>query len=394
MYDMSGFDYGIEDVVHLLRLNKRRGNYYDCPFCGDTKGRLNINTAKNVYRCNRCDASGGMLKLYAELHNLTLREANMEIREALGKGEYREAVKIRKQEPEKKEPEQSELAPIEVRNHTYSEMLQLLGLNSTHREDLLKRGLTAGQIEERRYRSVPMFGIQKLAEELQKRGCVLEGVPGFYQLENGKWTLNFKARNSGYLIPIESMAGNIQGFQIRLDHVEDGRKYIWLSSGGYQKGTSSGSPVHVVGDRNAESVYLTEGGLKGTISHYLSGNTYICTPGVNQYRNVKPVLEAFRERNLERLVEAYDMDKKIKTVCDQNYHKCGKCTLRPYPYECPYKAEKRKIIQRGCERIYELCRELSIPVSRMVWDMDTDGDWTGAIKGIDDYYFLQTKETV
>ena len=48
MYDMSGFDYGIEDVVHLLRLNKRRGNYYDCPFCGDTKGRLNINTAKNV----------------------------------------------------------------------------------------------------------------------------------------------------------------------------------------------------------------------------------------------------------------------------------------------------------------------------------------------------------
>ena len=67
------------------------------------------------------------------------------------------------------------------------------------------------------------------------------------------------------------MAGNIQGFQIRLDHVEDGRKYIWLSSGGYQKGTSSGSPVHVVGDRNAESVYLTEGGLKGTISHYLPG---------------------------------------------------------------------------------------------------------------------------
>ena len=68
--------------------------------------------------------------------------------------------------------------------------------------------------------------------------------------------------------------------------------------------------------------------------------------------------------------------------------------MRPYPCECPYKAEKRKIIQRGCERIYELCRELSIPVSRMVWDMDTDGDWTGAIKGIDDYYFLQTKETL
>ena len=40
MYDGPDFDYDILDVVHLLRLHKRRGNYYDCPFCGDTKGRL------------------------------------------------------------------------------------------------------------------------------------------------------------------------------------------------------------------------------------------------------------------------------------------------------------------------------------------------------------------
>jgi len=79
MYDMTGFDYDITDVANLLRLHKRRGNYYDCPFCGDTKGRLNINPAKNVFRCNRCDKSGGMLQLYADLHNLTYREANEEI---------------------------------------------------------------------------------------------------------------------------------------------------------------------------------------------------------------------------------------------------------------------------------------------------------------------------
>ena len=60
MYDMTGFDYDITDVANLLRLHKRRGNYYDCPFCGDTKGRLNINPAKNVFRCNRCDKSGGL----------------------------------------------------------------------------------------------------------------------------------------------------------------------------------------------------------------------------------------------------------------------------------------------------------------------------------------------
>ena len=85
-YDMSGFDYGILDVVQVLHLRKRRGNYYDCPFCGETHGKLNINVEKNVFRCNRCDASGGMLKLYADLHNVTLSEANQQIREALGKG--------------------------------------------------------------------------------------------------------------------------------------------------------------------------------------------------------------------------------------------------------------------------------------------------------------------
>ena len=88
MYDGPDFDYDILDVVNLLRLHKRRGNYYDCPFCGDTKGRFNINPAKNVFRCNRCDKSGGMLSLYGELHNLTLSEANREIREALNRGEY------------------------------------------------------------------------------------------------------------------------------------------------------------------------------------------------------------------------------------------------------------------------------------------------------------------
>ena len=48
-YDMSGFDYGILDVVQVLHLRKRRGNYYDCPFCGETHGKLNINVEKNVY---------------------------------------------------------------------------------------------------------------------------------------------------------------------------------------------------------------------------------------------------------------------------------------------------------------------------------------------------------
>ena len=93
MYDMSGFSYDITDVVHLLQLRVRHKNSssmdVNCPFCGETKGKMNVNLQKNVFRCNRCDASGGMLELYGRLHGVSSAEANRQIREALGKGEYR-----------------------------------------------------------------------------------------------------------------------------------------------------------------------------------------------------------------------------------------------------------------------------------------------------------------
>lgn len=58
-YDMSGFDYGILDVVQVLHLRKRRGNYYDCPFCGETHGKLNINVEKNVSGATAVMRPGG-----------------------------------------------------------------------------------------------------------------------------------------------------------------------------------------------------------------------------------------------------------------------------------------------------------------------------------------------
>ena len=208
--------------------------------------------------------------------------------------------------------------------------------------------------------------------------------PGFYEGANGEWTINFSPKNSGILIPILSMQGKIQGFQIRLDHVVEGRKYIWLSSVKFKNGVSSGSPVHVIGDLNASEVYLTEGALKGTIAHFLSGDTFVCVAGVNQYRNAKPVLEAFRQRNLQHLFEAYDMDKKMKVLCDGNYSKCESCRQKGRDGYCQHKLQKRQIIQNGCKKVYEICQELSISMSRMVWDMDDSGEWNGQIKGIDD----------
>lgn len=392
-YDMSGFDYDIRDVVRVLNLrvkHKNASSYdVDCPFCGNQKGKLNVNIIKNVFRCNYCGEHGGMLDLYGKLYGLSTSEANRQIREALNLGQYRDDYRVQVRETEPPPIENSELASETEIDKTYSRMLSLLSLNPKHQEDLMKRGLSLAQIGEQRYRSVPLFGVKSMVKKLTDVGCTVQGVPGFYLDNDGQWTIHFSAKNSGILIPILSLCGRIQGFQIRLDHVTDSRKYIWLSSTNYHKGVSSGSPVHIIGNRYAKEIYVTEGALKGTIAHYLTGHTFVCVAGVNQHRNLKPVLEALCQCGAESVVEAYDMDKKMKTDCNRHYSKCKSCMLSAAPKECPYKAEKRRIIQSGCQKVYDICRGLSLPVHRCVWDMDQDGNWNGDVKGIDDFIYKE-----
>ncbi len=396
MYDMSGFDYDIRDVVRILNLRIRRKNSrsydVDCPFCGYKAGKMNVNIEKNVFRCNYCDEQGGMLDMYAKLYNLTKGEANRQIREALNLGQYRDEYANPAAVEEPPLLENSELAAPEVIDHTYQMMLSQLSLSNKHLEDLKDRGLTVEQIEAQRYRSVPVFGIKSLVRLLIKKGCVVKGVPGFYLDEDGDWNLNFSAKYSGILIPILSMEGLIQGFQIRLDHVIKDCKYIWFSSVNQNQGVSSGSPVHIIGNPDADTVYVTEGALKGTIAHYFSGDTFVCVAGVNLYRNLSPVLEEFKARNLQFVYEAYDMDKKMKTDCDRHYSKCAECEMTDDSKDCLYKVKKRRNIQNGCQKLYAICQKLALPVQRMLWDTDDEGNWNGEIKGIDDLYYEMQKQ--
>ena len=81
------FPFSIMEVVELLNLRIRRQQansvYVDCPFCGDRRGRMNVNFVKNVWRCNHCNEHGGMLALYAKLNHTTTSDAYWEIAEAL-----------------------------------------------------------------------------------------------------------------------------------------------------------------------------------------------------------------------------------------------------------------------------------------------------------------------
>ena len=137
---------------------------------------------------------------------------NRQIREALGKGEYRTNYQV----APKKEPVvifNAELADADVIDRTYQEMLSLLTLNDKHQEDLKKRGLTEEQIEIQRYRSVPLFGIKNMVQKLLESGQTVKGVPGFYEDQDGEnGTINFSSKKfPGILIPIQSPEGKIQG---------------------------------------------------------------------------------------------------------------------------------------------------------------------------------------
>ena len=217
------FPFTIREVAYLLNLRIRHKNAVsldaDCPFCGESKGKLNLNLRKNVFKCNRCGESGGMLALYGKIYGVDNQTACREIKDALGKNEQAPSYQVRKRETAPKEPEipESPPAPDAVKHKTYSMFFSMLVLADTHRQKLLKRGFTDRQIEENGYKSTPVFGFKKLTRKLLEAGCTVEGVPGFYQDKDGEWTIHFSNKSSGFLVPVRNMDGMIVGAQIRLD---------------------------------------------------------------------------------------------------------------------------------------------------------------------------------
>lgn len=407
-HDVRDFPFRIADVASLMGFyvpSGRTSQTYDCIFCGKSK-KLNINFSKNVYGCNYCGVGGGMVALYADYYNLTPKEAYDEICEGLHlKPEQKASFRAPAVKPSKMEDiPLSELASPKDINRTYSMLLSVLTLSEKHKSDLLMRGLTLEQIEEQRFKSTPIFAFKQIVSRLTEAGCVVEGIPGFYEDTDGKWTLNFSAKCSGFLIPMRAIDGTIRGMQIRLDHPKDGQKYIWFSSASRKKGVSSGSPLHFIGDIEDEEVYMTEGGLKGIIAHYLSGKTFLCNAGVNQYKHIKSALQSLP--NVKRAYEAFDMDKliqvfrppaecqdcKYKAECEayRNYKSLTKeIQEQVSSIYCMKTARKRKIIQDGCMHFYEICKGLKLDCRRMIWNVTDTGEWLGEIKGIDDYYYKQ-----
>lgn len=394
-------EFNISDVAGLLGIQRLTdGNSFGvvCPFCGDTRGKMNFRiykdgTPANTYHCFYCGASGNMLTLYAELEGIyganRYKIAYREIREKLGRSEF--VHSDNRSLPIYGENQEEQPASIEQKDLVYRHLLSFLTLSDVHRKELLRRGFTEEQIETCQFRSTPAYGTESLARKLLKDGMSLAGIPGFFMNGRRNWDISFYRRNRGFLCPAYTIDGKIAGFQIRLDEPYDGRKYLWFSSANKARGTGSKSPVTFLGDPYSRVVRVTEGILKPLAAYCLSGLSFLGTPGVSQYKELEKVLAALKRKGLMEVQEYYDMDKFMDIRCGRDYKPdvCLKCE-HGGGWEkdgiCVRKEQKREQIRAGCVHLYEICGRLGLKCIRKTWDFTPDGLWAGNWKGIDDYW--------
>jgi hypothetical protein len=267
-----------------------------CPFCGDKPGRyhLRLNTSRDVFKCFLCGTSGNSVTLYTRLRGISNKESAEEL--LGGSNVYRLPIPQKTREAIQR--------PLSERHAVYSALSELLTLSDAHRENLRARGLSDERIERNGYRTLPEAPRSRLIlAGMLSRFYGLGDVPGFYSRADGRSSL---AGAPGLLIPYRDVSGMIQGLQIRLDTPGD-RRYRWLASTNLRDGAVCGTHVHVTGDASSDTVYITEGALKGDAASFLDNDAlFVCIAGVSAVAGLSDALRALGAR---RAVVALDMDR-------------------------------------------------------------------------------------
>ncbi len=298
----------MDTVLNNLNIYAPQGrNSFDiiCPSCG--KKKLNINVVKGVFCCAKCAEGGGPVALYAFMrHGITPTEyKNSDSLYKNMRDEIRGGIPsdyIPKEKPTIVERIDVDVADVNARSNTYNAFLDILALEESHKENLIKRGLPEELISKYKYKSVPMDGFNKICANIQKDGHELSGTPGFF-MKSGKWTI--QRNTSGFFIPVKDIQGRIQGMQIRFDDADT--RYKWFTSTDKEKGSKAKTWPHFVGYPE-ETVFLTEGPLKADIINYFMDVPVVAIPGVNATANLIPMLDELKGYGVKKICTAFDMD--------------------------------------------------------------------------------------
>lgn len=366
--------FGIADIAAIHGISSFRSSggefFAECPFCGNKKGKFSYIIKKgfksDMYHCWVCGQGGGALKLHMELSGI--RETKEAILDAFRQIEGDATYEARKKSIQEEAVVQTaERASDEKCSAVYYGLLSMLSLKEEDRNDLLSRGATEEDIRRFRFRSTPdrnFHTTKAICRSLVSQGLDLKGVPGFYQDKFGDWQMNIAA--DGYLCPVFDGDKNlITGFQIRSRNPDARAKYIWLSSAGRKMGASCGALCTYLPGKEGNPVIVVEGILKALVVYsLLKGEITIAgVPGVDAFKGMEHIL---REHPNAVLIEAYDMDKALRT--DEKKLQ-----------------EKSDHIAKCAGKLASFIREHNFPTFPLIWDMDKEGKWLGNTKGLDDF---------
>lgn len=234
----------ISNVINKLGLKKtsKIGNniYLICPFCQSKKeknGYMKANLINNLFVCNNCEASGTSIELYANVKYITTKEA------------YK---RLRKEIPVLDNMPYVFNNPVKddyYRDLVYSAFLDMLSLNEKHMDKLKKMQFSEEYILKHKFKSIENNEKKKkeICMRLQERGFKLDGLPGFFQDKDFKWT--YKS-HKGIFIPA-TLDNKIQGLRILLDEkYSKDTENIWFSSNNEYNGTKASNWPIFLKDEN------------------------------------------------------------------------------------------------------------------------------------------------
>ncbi|URZ05977.1 DUF3854 domain-containing protein [Clostridium felsineum] len=315
-------DYDTDPRLSILNVADKCGISYRqegkrftsvCPFCGSESGHFYLTPDdgkyKNVYHCVKCGEHGSAIELYAKLHNCTNKNA---FKELIDFDVSSSTINFIKEAKKVASVKLNFMAPIEVRNKVYRNLIRRLSLSEKHYLNLRNRGLSEDNILRNGYKTLPFDKElkKKICRELIGAGFNIAGIPGFYTdyTDKNEWTF-WTPKEGGFLVPVIDYLGRVQGCQIRKD--ADKKKYPWFSSSYMENGTQCNGFVHVHWNKehSSKKIVITEGALKATTASILSNATFVAVPGVNAINNLFEVLKILKP---QKIFIAYDMDYKEK----------------------------------------------------------------------------------
>ena len=313
------------DIPGSQRRKSGQGFVIDCPFCGG-RMKLNVNPHKNVWRCAKCDRSGGPVRLHAYVKDMSMNDASNDLNRIAAAQPAERNHRTRKS--------QKEIVPadIMIRNTVYTRLLDHLELKQIHRDNLLSRGLREQDIQVLGYKSY--FDVNdtlkrsETAKQLIPDGFPIKagyGIPGIRGI--GSDSMTFVSKRDGFLIPVKTEKGYISSFQVRASEVSDDiPRYSWLSSSQYKDGCifTGCETIHHAGnwliDPLPHTIGLTEGALKADIASVLydridpkaGPHLFLGLTGVNNISQLPDALRYCADRGTRRIGIFIDMDYRSK----------------------------------------------------------------------------------